>query len=422
MADILVLGAGMIGVSTALALQSHGHAVTVIDRTSPGQETSYGNAGIIQTEAAEPYALPRDLGTLVSMTLGRSNDVMWSLRGVMEMAPALWSYFRNSAPRRHREISEAYAPLIARATADHVPLIAASGAEDLIQREGLSLVYRDAKSFDAAAADAERAARLFDLELRVVDGARYRAEDPAFKATPSGALHWHASWSCSAPGALVQAYATLFEDRGGRVLVGEANSLRQTATGWCVATQDGMVDATDAVIALGPWSPAVLRAFGYRIPMVYKRGYHGHFETKVAPKRPFLDVCNGVLAAPMQAGLRIATGAALVTKDSPVDTRQLTRGAAGLSDLIDIGARIDEPQWVGTRPCMPDMLPMVGAAPHHRGLWFNFGHGHQGFTLGPTTGAILAMLLAGEPQEAAHALSPAHRLRGPGEGRNGYAR
>lgn len=410
MADIFVLGAGMVGISTALALQARGHAVSVIDRGQPGRETSFGNAGIIQAEAAEPYALPRDLLTLLSFAVGRSNDVTWSLRGLFEMTPALLSYFRHSAPRRHAAISASYARLTARATDDHAPLITASGAQNLISKDGLSLLYRDPQAFEKAAQEAERVARKYGLDHRAVDGADYRADDPALLKAPAGAIHWTDSWSCASPGDLVAAYAALFCRQGGRILTGDAASLHQTGTGWRVTTTEGDVTGSDAVIALGPWSPRLLRAFGYRIPMIYKRGYHAHFRTARAPKRPFLDVANGVVAAGMLGGLRVATGAALVARHSPSNTSQLTRGVKGLGDLLDIGAPIDDQPWSGTRPCLPDMLPLVGAAPRHKGLWFNFGHGHQGFTLGPTTGAILAAALAREPDDIARALSPQTRL------------
>jgi len=181
-------------------------------------------------------------------------------------------------------------------------------------------------------------------------------------------------------------------------------------SGWQVLTSEGELRAEQVVVALGPWSPELLKRFGYQIPMVYKRGYHGHFNTLNKPKIPFLDVANGVLAAPMIKGLRVTTGAALVPLDSVIDTKQLKHGAKALNDIIDLGEQVAEPQWIGTRPCMPDMLPLVGEAPNHKGLWFHFGHGHQGFTLGPTTSALLIQAMEGESNELLKALSPTQRL------------
>jgi D-amino-acid dehydrogenase len=148
--------------------------------------------------------------------------------------------------------------------------------------------------------------------------------------------------------------------------------------------------------------------------MVGKRGYHMHFAlpSDRAPQTPLLDPSVGAVYAPMQAGLRIATGADLSHGAPPAMPRQVLRARAAASDLLDLGAPVEDAAWSGMRPCMPDMLPLVGAAPRHPGLWFNFGHGHQGFTLGPTTGELLAALMDGDESPLAEGLSPMRRLVG----------
>ena len=410
MAEFIVLGAGMVGISSALALQEAGHTVTVVDRVQPGLETSFGNAGIIQTEAVEPYALPQDISTLWRYAIGQTNDVLWKLEPTLRMAPALWRYFLNSATDKHRKISITYAKLAALATADHAPLIEASGSEELIIRNGLAMLYRDEASFEKEKARAERLEREFSVRSRIVDGVTYQAEEPALKQAPAGAIHWLESWSCKDPGGLTQAYAALFEQRGGRILHGDASSLTQTTTGWVVKTEQGIVGAEQVVIALGPWSPELLKRFGYRIPMVYKRGYHGHYQETTHLNRPFLDVANGVLAAPMSRGIRVTTGAALVDLNDPADPEQLERGVNALRSLLEMGERVQEKQWYGTRPCMPDMLPVVGKAPKHDRMWFHFGHGHQGFTQGPTTAKILMADIAGERESQWLPLEPSARF------------
>lgn len=112
----------------------------------------------------------------------------------------------------------------------------------------------------------------------------------------------------------------------------------------------------------------------------------------------------------MQKGLRVTSGAALVGLDAQPVPTQLQQGARALDELIELGPRVDEPQWFGSRPCLPDMLPLVGKAPKHKGMWFNFGHGHQGFTLGPTTAHLLADLIEGKRTELTAFLDPANRL------------
>ena len=411
MADIVVLGAGMVGIGAALALQERGHDVTVLERGEPGRETSYGNAGLIQQEAAEPYAIPRDLPTLWRYATGRSNDVVYRLGDVLKSASPLWAYFRSSATHRHRVIAQTYSKLIACSTGDHEPLIEAAGADELIRRTGFYQLYRDPREFDEAVGEAERVRRTYGVESRVLDGAALMAEEPVLRRQVPGAVHWTETWSTSDPGGLVGAYARLFVSRGGRVVKGDAQSLRQEGSGWKLQSEDGPLQASDVVVALGPWSPDLLAHFGYRVPMVWKRGYHRHFNMSATLTRPLMDVANGVVLSPMTYGLRIATGAELVDRSAPINLRQVERGLAGARELMEVGESVNGEVWFGHRPCMPDMLPVVGAAPNHPGLWFDFGHGHQGLTLGPTTGKILADMMEGRAEGVAPALTPAKRIQ-----------
>ena len=410
MSEILVLGAGMVGVATALALQAQGHAVTLADRTAPGRETSFGNAGVIQVEAAEPYAMPRAPGQLLRYGLGLSNDLVWSPAGLTSMAPALWRYWRASAPARHAKTAALYAQLTSRATVDHAPLIQASGSENLISREGLALVFRNSAAFEAEAANATRLADTYGVTSRVLGGEDWRREEPALRSTPAGVVHYTGSWSASDPGALTRAYADLFQRRGGRVVLADAGTLAANGSGWRLTGPDGPIEVAQTVLCLGPWTGAALRRFGLRVPMVLKRGYHAHYDAPLRPRRPFLDTGNGVVFSAMRDGLRMTTGAALVAQDSPANPRQLTRAERQVGDLIELGPRTGTPPWFGTRPCLPGMLPMVGPVPGQNGLWVNFGHGHQGFTLGPTTAALLTEVMTGATTPLHDALAPATQL------------
>ncbi|PYE85606.1 NAD(P)/FAD-dependent oxidoreductase [Pseudoroseicyclus aestuarii] len=405
MTDCIVLGAGMVGVSTALALQARGWSVALVDRRAPGQETSHGNAGIIQTEAAEPYAMPLALRSLARIALGRDNDVAYSLRGLLGMAPALARYARASRASGRAARGAVYSALTARAAQDHAPLIEAAGAEALIAQQGYLEVYRYPKAFAAGQAEAERLGAAYGVPSRPLDGAALAAREPALRIPMAGALHWTGPWTCSDPGGLVAAYARLFEARGGQLLTGDAASLTRAGSGWQVTTPEGRIEAPRGVVALGPWSPLLLRGFGLRVPMILKRGYHGHFAAPVMPRLPLVMADHGLVLSPMRAGLRLATGAALVGHAEASAPLQLHRGAKAVADAIDLGPRVQEAQWHGTRPCLPDMLPVLGEAPGQPGLWLHFGHGHQGFTLGPTTAALLAEAMAGG-KGVPEALSP----------------
>ena len=398
MTQTIVLGAGMVGTGTALALQAQGRDVLLLDRREPGRETSYGNAGIIQGEAVEPYALPRALPDLLAAALGKHNQVDWRLSEAPGWAGPLWSYWRQSEESRHARISRSYARLIRAALADHGALIAAAGADDLLRRDGFRQLFRSGAELAAALREAERLHAAYGVGFTAEDGAALARAEPGLRRALPGALLWHDSWSIADPGGLVSAYAALFAARGGRITTGDATSLRRDGAGWRVDTAEGPQGAEEVVVALGPWSPQMLAPLGLRIPMVWKRGYHLHF-TGSGPRIPLIDAENSTVLSPMRAGLRVLTGAHITTPGTPPRQRQMTRATRAAGELFDIGQPIEPEPWSGNRPCLPRMLPIVGPAPGLPGLWLNFGHGHQGFTLGPTTGRLLADLMVGRPVE-----------------------
>jgi D-amino-acid dehydrogenase len=395
--SILVLGAGMVGTCTALHLQQRGFDVTLVDRRAPGQETSMGNAGLIQREAVEPYAFPREPGFLLDAALGRGAQVHWHAQGLWQMGRALLRYRYHSHPQRHAQATQAYSRLIAHATQAHEPLIAAALAQDLISREGFRFVFRTAESFDAAAQRAEDLHTRFGVRSQAENTAQLALAEPALQKPLAGAVHWLDPWSVNDPGALVQRYADQFVAHGGRLRVGDAASLQAQGAGWSVQTAEGPVHAQQAVLALGPWSDGLIRTLGYRFPLFIKRGYHQHYTSPARLRQPILDAERGYVLAPMQRGLRLTTGAEFAPIDAPPTPVQLVKAEAMAREWIDLGQPLPEPPWLGARPCVADMLPVMGPAPRHPGLWFNFGHAHQGFTLGPVAGRLMAEMVSGEP-------------------------
>jgi len=397
MANVIVLGAGMAGVSIALQLQKRGWSVALVDRTEPGLETSYGNAGIIQSEAVEPYAMPRDIATLVSIAIGTSNAVHYRPLTLPQHLNALLRYWWNSAPARYSGISAAYATIIAQATAEHAPLIAAARVEHLVRREGFRVLHRSQSAMDRAARNAERVKKEYGVTFKALSPAEFAAAEPSLVNTGAGAIHWLAPWTVSNPGALTGAYGQLFQRLGGTFVHGDADTLERTASGaWRVTTSDGPIEAEHAVVALGPWSPLLLARFGYHFPMVRKRGYHRHYRAQGTLNLPIMDDANSYVIAPMEKGLRITTGAELTGNEALPMPVQLRRAEEAAGTILKLGAPVENRPWAGVRPCMPDMLPVIGAAPKHEGLWLHFGHGHQGFTLGPATARMLAELMTGE--------------------------
>ncbi|NIC03852.1 NAD(P)/FAD-dependent oxidoreductase [Billgrantia bachuensis] len=398
--ETVVLGAGMVGVSIAWHLARRGRSVLLVDRRPPGRETSYGNGGLIQREAVRPYTFPRDLGKLLSALPNRRVDIRYQVSGMLTYAGPLLGYWRCSSPRHYERIANEYASLITLSTQEHEPLIEAAGAGELIGKEGWLEVHRDPGELERRGYEAEDAAQRFGVTHNLLDGAGLAQLEPHLGGVLAGAIHWTNSWSVSDPGGLVAAYARNFEQQGGELLQADIRRVSQSGGGWRIDTDAGSLDAEEVVVALGPWAGSWLRDLSYRLPTFVKRGYHMHYGAAEEKRLGhwIADADIGYILAPMRAGIRLTTGAELARLDAPPSHGQLDAAECKAREIFPaLGQRLEDEPWKGARPCLPDMKPVIGPAPRHKGLWLAFGHGHQGFTMGPVTGRVMAEMMEGEP-------------------------
>ena len=398
--DVIVLGAGIVGVSCAIHLQDRSRRVALVDRRAPGEGTSFGNAGLIERSAVVPYAFPRSLGTLLRYARNRSTDLYWDVKALPSFAPWLARYWHESSPSRLAVAARDMLPLIQRCVDEHDALLARVGANaaTLVRGSGWIEAFRTPGAFSAAAQQANALAAAHDLHLDTLDRAALHQREPSLSEAFCGGLHWRDPKSVTNPGALTKAYAALFEAGGGTILTGDAATAHAESDAWTVRTEGGTISARELVVALGPWSDTVFAPLGYRIPLRAKRGYHMHYEaTRAAPLGcPILDREQGYVIAPMQRGLRLTTGVELAARGAPPTGIQLARAEAHARAAFGLGQRLDAQPWLGLRPCTPDMRPVIGQASQHRGLWFAFGHAHHGLTLGPVTGRLLAEMMTGQ--------------------------
>lgn len=399
--SILVLGAGMVGVGVAWHLRQRGHQVVLIDRRGPGQETSFGNAGLIQREAIKPHPFPRSWRDIIRILPDHAIDVQYRPLAMVHEAPVLWRYWRNSAPQRFKRIVQEYASLIVHCTEDHQTMIEASGADALIDRKGWLQVYRKPETLAAGIVEAREAHQSHDVEFEACDRQRLHALEPSLSEKAVGAVWWKNAWSASDPGELVRAYANSFIADGGEFVESEVLSLTQAGSGWSLRLRDRTLVGEALVLAAGPWSIPMIRDLGYRIPMFVQRGYHMHYEAEAGARLnlPVYENDRGYTLSPKRMGIRLTTGAELAQLDEPSHTGQLLAAERAAREIFPLAERKDATVWRGARPCIADMKPVIGPAPRHKNLWFAFGHGHQGFTLGPTTGRLLAAMIAGEPTQ-----------------------
>lgn len=399
-ADVMVLGAGMVGVSAALHLQQRGRDVVLIDKHgAAGEETSFGNAGLIERASVFPYMFPRDFSHILRYALNRTTEAHYHLSALPQVAPWLWRYFLASSPQGALRSARAALPLIERSLDEHEALITEAGVPELLRRTGWIKLFRSPATLAAGVAELKLARDFAHVEGEVLDPAAVEAREPHLSGDFAGAIHWPQPGFVPDPGRLAKAYADLLLRKGGRFVVGDARTLEQSGDDWQLRTEDGeTIVAREAVVALGPWSDLVFRPLGYNIPLGIKRGYHQHFAPRgnAVLNHPVLDADLGYLLAPMNRGIRLTTGAEFARRDAPPTPVQITRALPDARGLFPLGDAVDAQPWMGARPCLPDMLPVIGRAPRHRGLWFDFGHQHHGLTLGPATGRLLAEMMSGE--------------------------
>ena len=401
MDDVIILGAGIVGVATGIHLLRRGRGVTLIDKNEPGRETSFGNAGIIQREGVRPHPFPRDLQTLAQVGLHLSTAARYEPLALPRLAPPLLRYWWESSPEHYRRVVENYAPLIGRSILAHADLIAEAGpdAEKLVARKGWYLAFRSHDRLEREIAKAETDRTRFGIGFEVMDWPELKAAEPHLRGGLVGAIHWTDPWTVRDPGALVTAYFRLFERLGGKFVRGAAGRLEREDAGWSASVEGQRHRGKQAVIALGPWAPDVLEPLGYRLPLFVKRGYHMHYRAPegVALEHVLLDPEVGYAMAPMAQGIRITTGAEFAMRDAAPTPIQLGKAEKAAREIFPLGERIDGQPWKGARPCTPDMMPIIGKAPRHEGLYAGIGHAHHGFTLGPATGELLAQAMTGEP-------------------------
>lgn len=398
--NVIVLGAGMVGVSCALSLQKRGFTVTLLDRRAPGQETSYGNAGVLARSSIVPLNNP-GLWSKLTSYLGNSHPALnldW--RRALTQPGWLLRFLWEARPSQAAARIEALDSLTASTVARHRELMAAAGVSHRLRETGTLKLWRGEDGHAAAQAEHDFLKR-HGIASEVLDRQGISALEPALKPIFPAGLLTPSNASVDSPGAVTAAYAALFAERGGRVEQAEIRTLERKGDGWQAQTDKGLYEADLAILALGPWSGDLLAPLGLNSRLDVERGYHRHLrpEAGAALSRPVFDVDGAYFMAPMEQGYRITSGVDLSLRNAPDNHRQIDQATASAREAFPLEEVVGE-TWRGCRPTLPDSLPMIGEAPRHPGLWLAFGNQHIGFSTGPITGEIIASMICGETPPA----------------------
>ena len=394
--DVVVLGAGIVGVSAAYAARQRGMSVVLVDRREPGSETSYGNAGILSSGSISPLNNPSLWKALPKYLTNQHAALRWNPAWAIRNAGWVLRFLANATAANTRPRAAALHGLIGASLKLHREWIVKANAGHRIRETGWLKAWR---SDGVEAAKAEQALLTeFGIHSELLDRQAISALEPDIVPVYKvGLLHTQTA-SVDSPGAVVKAYAQMFAGFGGQIRQSDIKSIVPDGEGWRVVLADGEIGARHVVVALGPWSAELLRPLGYRVPLAFERGYHREFKPNASRslRRPIHDADGAFLMTSMENGIRVTSGVELTALDAPSSYAQLDAVVPMARGVVEFGDPVGQP-WRGARPTLPDSLPMIGPAPRHSGLWLAFGNQHIGFTTGPATGEAVAAMISGAP-------------------------
>ncbi|SED67870.1 D-amino-acid dehydrogenase [Rhizobiales bacterium GAS191] len=395
-ADVLIVGGGIVGVSCALSARERGLSAVLCDPGEARRRASYGNAGCISRSSLFPMSGPGLWKNLPNYLLNRDPGLRLDYAKLPRIAPWVAGFLRAANMKALRHAATALDRLMSRAFDAHMHLAERTDAAGLIKREGMLRLYRSEAAFGSAAHERGILAE-HDVKFEVIEGAALHELEPALKRPFAKGVLYPETGSVSDPGALVEAYRKLFVDQGGRIESVSVDTLRPQGDVWVGSFAGGELRARQAVLAAGGWAHGFTQALGYRFPLAVERGYHIHLVPGEGPglRRPIHDSGGYHMLAPMRQGVRVTSGVELAPLSAPPNPTQIDAAVREARGTLALGAPVENEPWLGSRPSTPDGLPVIGAAPRHRGLFFAFGHGHIGLSNGPITGQVIGDLLAG---------------------------
>lgn len=399
--SVAVVGAGVVGAATALALAADGHLVTVFDHGDVGAATSSGNAGGIVTGAVTPTATPGVLRSIPSYIFDPNGAAVLRPAYFFKVLPWLLRFIAAGRPARVASIASALEPLVGNAMQAHLALATLSGSRDLIRPVGWLKVYATDAGFAQTALERElmtrhgvnfsilNAAEVTDLEPEIAKSAYTRGvfqPDSGFVDYPTG---------------LTQAYfASALQRQAQQVRESVLEIRPGEGRGISIRTDKATRKFDSVVVAAGAWSKQFARQIGDRVSLDTERGYHISFASTGSAllNRPVCFPERHCVLSPMHDGISLVSGDELAGLTAPPDYRRIRALVPFAREVLPgIAAQAIQREWMGYRPSTPDSLPVIARSPKCNSVFYAFGHGHLGLTLAAITAQLVAGMVSGQP-------------------------
>ncbi|WP_353152876.1 FAD-dependent oxidoreductase [Pollutimonas bauzanensis] len=394
MKSIAVIGAGVVGLSSATFLQRAGFQVTLIDGMPVGSGASYGNAGMISVDSTVPMAMPGMLRKVPKWLMDPTGPLFVDPKYFLTALPWLLRWTRAGRIDKVRTSSAALHALHGQALIQYRELLGQEHFNDLIRTTGQIHIW---DSVDQSVS--ERVAR----ELRDSQGIVVQALTPdelhdyvpELNRSIKRALLYPRNGNAVNPLRLMQTIAHLFSDAGGHIVQQRVMRIFPQQGRFRVLTNMDDHEFDRVVVAAGAWSRRLLEPLGLSFPLETERGYHIEIrQPNIKLNMPLLHKGRGFSASPMETGIRFAGTVEIAGLDAPPNEQ---RGRALLAHAKNIlpNLEFDAPKlWMGYRPSLPDSVPIIDESNRHPGLYVACGHGHTGLTGGAITGRLISELVA----------------------------
>ena len=394
---IIIVGAGIVGVSCAIWLQRGGHDVTIVDRAGPASGTSHGNAGVLAAGAVVPVTTPGLLKRAPGMLMNPNSPLFLKWSYLPKLLPFLTKYLSFANDAHVDKYAGAMSSLLHDTVDQHLSLAKGTGAERYISTEDYCFGYATNAAFEADGYGwQKRKAAGYDFE--VVDGKTYAFDDPVFGSAFGTVVRCKNHGRISDPGMYVKTLADHFMTQGGTLHICEVIDV--ALKGGAIKgleTSDGYMTADHIVFAMGPWSKNMAHKLGVKVPFESERGYHVEFiNPSVMPKSPMMVASGKFVLTPMDGRLRAAGVIEFGGLENAPSRGPFELLKRQVSDLLPKMSYDDVVEWMGHRPAPADSLPSIGSNDPASRSYSAFGHQHVGLTAGPKTGRIIADLIDGK--------------------------
>jgi len=396
-ADVTVIGAGIVGISCALHLQKQGYSVTVVDKLQPGEGTSFGNAGILAECGCVPVNLPGFAWKVPRLILDAHGPLSIPLSYSFKAAPWGLSFIWNSRTNKFNLIADALNSLLQNATERHLQQAQQNGASQWVTSSAYYYLYRDEASFKgdniAWGARDERG-----ITYKLLQSDALHEAEPAVSKQFNFAVSLNNHGFVSHPEKLVKALADAFIKKGGEIQLAEIRDIKFTdnkPTG--LITHKETLPIKKLVVAAGVWSRKLVAKLDRDIPLQSERGYHIEIKNPgITLHNPIMFADGKLVATPMENGIRFAGLVEFGNIDDEPNEAFCHRLFYHAKRLFPDINTDDYTEWMGHRPSLPDSLPVIGCSAKHDNVFYAFGHQHMGLTLAPHTGELITQLISGE--------------------------